>query len=219
VSTKRWRRVANLHDSGPDDRHFELAFRDNGGAAIRFGAVCTECGCRLGLGWRSRIGPALAKRAQSSCGGPSRSERPTSRIFGWLSASALTLFEALRAAEGDAGRPGQNDLRGIVLLKFLGGIGRSSWDGPFGFQVVGPRTPDRPAVAGDLYAVEVDRDLQARAADVRAAGAPVCGKAPSLGMQNTRWMPGSIVRQKHANTAKPEAKSTVSEAWGAVTAA
>ena len=37
VSTKRWRRVANLHDSGPDDRHFELAFRDNGGAAIRFG--------------------------------------------------------------------------------------------------------------------------------------------------------------------------------------
>jgi hypothetical protein len=36
-------------------------------------------------------------------------------------------------------------------------------DGAFGFQVVGS-TPDRPAVAGDFYAVEVDRDLQARAA-------------------------------------------------------
>ena len=35
VSPKRWRRVANLHDSGPDDRHFELAFRDDGGAAIQ----------------------------------------------------------------------------------------------------------------------------------------------------------------------------------------
>ena len=73
VSPKRWRRVANLHDSGPDDRHFELAFRDDGGAAIRLGDGLH--GMRLPLGSRlaSRIGPALAKRAQSSCGGPSRS--------------------------------------------------------------------------------------------------------------------------------------------------
>lgn len=64
VSPKRWRRVANLHDSGPDDRHFELAFRDDGGAAIRLGdglhGMRLPLGSRLALAYWTGAGEAGA---------------------------------------------------------------------------------------------------------------------------------------------------------------